>query len=65
FRNNPDITMENVVSWTYDINDGSIWYTDSSGNESLLSFTGRYYAFERNEGLYRQAIDLLDKNASE
>lgn len=65
FRNNPDITMENVVSWSYDINDGSIWYTDSSGNESLLSFTGRYYAFERNEGLYRQAIDLLDKNASE
>lgn len=65
FRNNPDITMENVVSWSYDINDGSIWYTDSSGNESLLSFVGRYYAFERNEGLYRQAIDLLDKNASE
>ncbi len=65
FRNNPDITMENVVSWSYDINDGSIRYTDSSGNESLLSFTGRYYAFERNEGLYRQAIDLLDKNASE
>lgn len=65
FYNNPDITMENVVSWSYDINDGSIWYTDSSGNESLLSFTGRYYAFERNEGLYRQAIDLLDKNASE
>ena len=65
FRNNPDITMENVVSWSYDINDGSIWYTDSSGNEYLLSFVGRYYAFERNKGLYRQAIDLLDKNASE
>ena len=65
FYNNPDITMENVVSWSYDINDGSIWYTDSSGNESLLSFVGRYYAFERNEGLYRQAIDLLDKNVSE
>lgn len=65
FRNNPDITMENVVSWSYDINDGSIWYTDSSGNESLLSFVGRDYPFVRNEGLYRQAIDLLDKNASE
>ena len=61
FINNPDITMENVVSWSYDINDGSIWYTDSSGNESLLSFVGRDYPFVRNEGLYRQANDLLDK----
>ena len=65
FINNPDITMENVVSWSYDINDGSIWYTDSSGNESLLSFVGRDDVFVRNEKLYGQAIDLLDKNASE
>ncbi len=61
FRNNPDITMENVVSWSYDINDGSIWYTDSSGNESLLSFTGKDDAFVRNENLFGQANDLLDK----
>ena len=61
FYNNPDITMENVVSWSYDINDGSIWYTDSSGNESLLSFVGRDDAFVRNEKLFGQANDLLDK----
>ena len=61
FRNNPDITMENVVSWSYDINDGSIWYTDSSGNESMLSFVGRDDAFVRNEKLFGQANDLLDK----
>lgn len=61
FYNNPDITMENVVSWSYDINDGSIWYTDSSGNESLLSFTGKDDAFVRNENLFGQANDLLDK----
>ena len=61
FYNNPDITMENVVSWSYDINDGSIWYTDSSGNESLLSFVGRDDAFVRNEKLFGQVNDLLDK----
>lgn len=61
FYNNPDITMENVVSWSYDINDGSIWYTDSSGNESLLSFVGRDDVFVRNEKLFGQANDLLDK----
>lgn len=61
FRNNPDITMENVVSWSYDINDGSIWYTDSSENEYLLSFVGRDYPFVRNEKLYVQVIDILDK----
>ena len=59
FYNNPDIVMSNVVSFSYDVIDGTLWYTDDAESAFKISFIGKDYAFIKNEELIADTTEII------
>ena len=59
FYNNPNIVMSNAVSFTYDISDGTIWYTNDAGQIYKLTFVGKDYDYITNDNLLEKTTEIL------
>ena len=59
FYNNHDIVMSNVVSFSYDVIDGTLWYTDDAESAFKISFIGKDYAFIKNEELIADTTEII------
>lgn len=59
FYNNPDIVMSNVISFSYDLNDGTIWYVDNAERVFKLSFTGKDFTFMKNDKLIADVTEII------
>lgn len=59
FYNNPDIVMCNVVSLSYDVIDGTLWYTDDTESAFKILFIGKDYAFIKNDDLIAGTTEII------
>ncbi len=59
FYNNRSIVMSDVISFSYDIADGTLWYIDTIENTYKLSFIEKHYAFISNDDLLANATDIM------
>lgn len=59
FYNNPDIVMSNVVSFSYDVIDGTLWYINDAESVFKMSFIGNNYAFIKNDDLIAETTEII------
>ena len=51
--------MCNVVSLSYDVIDGTLWYTDDTESAFKILFIGKDYAFIKNDDLIAGTTEII------